>query len=248
MRAATLVIALVGVAGLAVAAAAQTPPAAPAIVRTVVAGTKISGLEVSPLYFKALTVTIPPGEASEVSVPDSIIYQLSGSTEITIAGETKNIKPGEALFIAGGKAASLKAGSGAPSNALHFLLAPAPALDQPAETAPAIVKELYRTTSPIPDLKSGSYDLNLTRITFPAQMSSNPPHHRTGAALYYIVSGTGATTVADKTTDKGPGSLVYEPDDLVHQWGNRGNEPFTFLAFNINPEGVAAVVPATSPK
>ena len=35
---------------------------------------------------------------------------------------------------------------------------------------------------------------------------------------------------------------------LVHQWGNPGNEPLTFLAFNINPEGVPAVVPETPAK
>jgi hypothetical protein len=29
----------------------------------------------------------------------------------------------------------------------------------------------------------------------------------------------------------------------VHQWGNPGDEPLIFLAFNINPEGVAAVLP-----
>src|ERR1700704_126104 len=85
------------------------------------------------------------------------------------------------------------------------------------------------------------YDLNLTRVTFPAQMPSNPPHHRSGAALYYIISGTGANTVDGKTEARGPGSLIYEPYGLVHQWGNPGNEPLTFLAFNINPEGVAAV-------
>jgi hypothetical protein len=33
-----------------------------------------------------------------------------------------------------------------------------------------------------------------------------------------------------------------EPFGLVHQWGNPGDEPLTFLAFNINPDGVAAVV------
>ena len=49
--------------------------------------------------------------------------------------------------------------------------------------------------------------------------------------------------MGDKTEAKGPGSLIYEPFDLVHQWGNPGSEPFTFLAFNINPEGVAAVLP-----
>jgi pterin-4a-carbinolamine dehydratase len=29
----------------------------------------------------------------------------------------------------------------------------------------------------------------------------------------------------------------------VHQWGNPGDEPLIFLAFNVNPEGVAAVLP-----
>ena len=103
--------------------------------------------------------------------------------------------------------------------------------------------ELYRTASPIPDLKPGGYDLNLTRVIFPAQMPSNPPHHRSGAALYYIISGIGANTVDGKTEARGPGSLIYEPYALVHQWGNPGNEPLIFLAFNINPEGVAAVLP-----
>ena len=137
---------------------------------------------------------------------------------------------------------SLKAGSGEPSTFLHFLLVPATDLNQPAEAAPAVVKEIYRTAEPIPDLKPGGYDLNLTRVTFPARMPSNAPHHRSGAALYYIVSGTGANTVEGKTEQRGPGSLIYEPFGLVHQWGNPGDEPLTFLAFNINPDGVPAVV------
>ncbi len=37
-------------------------------------------------------------------------------------------------------------------------------------------------------------------------------------------------------------SLIYEPYALLHQWGNPGNEPLIFLVFNINPEGVAAVL------
>jgi len=224
-------------------AAAQNPPAAPAIVRTMVAGTKLAGLGASPLYFKALSVTIPAGETSTVAAPDGILYQLSGSTEVSAGGRTKTIGPGEATVIAGGSAASLKAGNGGPSRALHFLLVPAAALDQPVETAPASIKELYRTPAPIPGLKPGGHELNLTRITFPPQMPSNPPHHRSGAALYYILSGNGANTVAGKTTARGPGSVIYEPFSLVHQWGNPGSEPLTFLAFNINPEGVAAVLP-----
>ena len=54
--------------------------------------------------------------------------------------------------------------------------------------------------------------------------------------------------MARKMADRRPGSLIYEPFGLVHQWGNPGNEPLTFLAFNINPEGVPAVVPETPAK
>jgi mannose-6-phosphate isomerase-like protein (cupin superfamily) len=79
-------------------------------------------------------------------------------------------------------------------------------------------------------------------------MPSNPPHHRSGAALYFIISGTGANTVDGKTEALGPGSLIYEPYALVHQWGNPGEEPLIFLAFNINPEGVAAVLPGAPAK
>jgi mannose-6-phosphate isomerase-like protein (cupin superfamily) len=137
----------------------------------------------------------------------------------------------------------LKAGSGGPSAFLHFFLVPAADLDRSAEAAPAVVKELYRTATSIPDLKAGGYDLNLARVSFPAQMPSNPPHHRSGAALYFIISGTGANTVNGATVARGPGSLIYEPFGLVHQWGNPGNEPLTFLAFNINPDGAPAVLP-----
>ena len=42
--------------------------------------------------------------------------------------------------------------------------------------------------------------------------------------------------------------LIYEPYGLMHQWGNPGDEPLTFLAFNINPEGVAAVLPGAPAK
>ena len=110
------------------------------------------------------------------------------------------------------------------------------------------MQELYRTLAPLPALKPGRYDLNLTRVTFPAQMPSNAPHHRSGAALYYILSGTGANTVEGKLETRTSGSLIYEPFGLVHQWGNPGASPLTFLAFNISPEGVPAVVAEAPPK
>ena len=234
---------LLGAMALPNSGAAQTAPAPPAITRTVVAAAKLPTVTDVPLHFKAVSITLQPDEKSGVSAANGILYQMSGLTEVSLDGEAKMLSAGEGLFIAGGKTAALTAGSGGPSTFLHFFLVPAVDLGRPVETAPAAVRELYRTATPIPDLKPGGYDLNLTRVTFPAQMPSNPPHHRSGAALYYIISGAGANTVDGKTEARGPGSLIYEPYALVHQWGNPGNEPLIFLAFNINPEGVAAVLP-----
>jgi quercetin dioxygenase-like cupin family protein len=200
-----------------------------------------------PALFR-LSVTLAPEQKSGVSKANGILYQLSGSTEVSLAGETKTINAGEGLFIGAGKSAELKAGSTAPSTFLHFFLVPAADVDKPAETAPAAVKQVYRTADPIPDLRSGDYDFNLTRVTFPAGMPSNAPHHRSGAALYYVLSGTGANTIDGKVISRAPGSFIYEPFDLVHQWGNPGNEPLTFITFNINPEGVAAVLPGAPAK
>jgi quercetin dioxygenase-like cupin family protein len=239
---------LLGAMALPAAGIAQTAPAAPAITRTMVAATKLPTVADVPLHFKAVSATLQPDEKSDVSAANGILYQMSGSTEVLLGGETKMLNAGEGLFIAGGETAALTAGSGGPSTFLHFFLVPAVNLGRPVETAPAAVRELYRTANSIPDLKPGGYDLNLTRVTFPAQMPSNPPHHRSGAALYYIISGTGANTVDGKTESRGPGSLIYEPYALMHQWGNPGNEPLIFLAFNINPEGVAAVLPGAPTK
>jgi quercetin dioxygenase-like cupin family protein len=239
---------LLGAMALPAPGTAQTTPASPAITRTVVAATKLSTVTDVPLHFKAVSVTLQPDGKSDVSAANGILYQMSGSTEVSLGGKAKILNAGEGLFIAGGETAALTAVSGGPSTFLHFFLAPAVDLGRPAETAPAAVRELYRTANPIPDLKPGGYDLNLTRVTFPAQMPSNAPHHRSGAALYFIISGTGANTVDGKTEARGPGSLIYEPYALVHQWGNPGNEPLIFLAFNINPEGAAAVLPGTPAK
>lgn len=233
------------VAGPALAQPAQAPPP---VTRTVVAATKLPSVVETPLYFRALRLALPPRETSTLSAANGILYQLSGSTEISLGSETKTLHAGDGMFLAGGKSASLKAGSDEASTLLHFLLTPAPDRNKPIVTVPLSMRELYRTAAPIPDLKPGIHDLNLTRVTFPAGMPSNPPHHRSGAALYYVLSGTGTNTIQGKAEAKGPGAWVYEPFGLVHQWGNAGDGPFDFLAFNVNPEGVAAVVPGEPPQ
>jgi quercetin dioxygenase-like cupin family protein len=248
MRITTTPVLMIAVSTLAASAFAQSTQALSTVTRIVVAATKLPSVVETPIYFRALHVSVPPGQTTTLSAANGILYLISGSTEISAGGELRALRTSDGLFVAAGKTASLTAGSDEPSNFLYFLLAPAQDRDQPVATAPAIVKELYRTAAPIPDLKPGSYDLNLTRITFPARTPSNPPHHRSGAALYYIISGLGTNTIEGNSETKGPGTLVYEPFSLVHQWGNAGDVPFTFLAFNINPEGIAAVLQGSPSK
>jgi quercetin dioxygenase-like cupin family protein len=246
MRLLTAGLILLATTAAAPFAAAQTPPSAPTTARTVVAAAKLPTVTDVPRHFRLVRVALPPGEKTSASGDNGVLYQVSGSTEVSACGDVKVLNAGEGLFVAPGMSCQVKTRSAEPSVFLHFRLASAADLDRQTEPPPAAVTELYRTPAPIPGLRSGGYDLNLTRVTFPARMPSNAPHHRSGAALYYVISGTGANTVNNQTIARGPGSLIYEPYGLVHQWGNPGDEPLTFLTFNINPEGVPAVRPGAA--
>ena len=165
-----------------VAAQPPTPPPA-AITRTVIATTKLPTVTEAPLHFRAVSVTLPPNDTSSVSGANGILYQLSGSTEVSVDDQPRTLNTGEGLFIAAGKKATLKAGSGVPSTFLHFIIAPVGDLDRPVEAAPATVRELYRTSAAIPDLKPGGYDLNLTRGYISAADAIQPAASSVGCGL-----------------------------------------------------------------
>ena len=116
-------IQLLGAVALAVSATAQTTPAPSAITRTVVAATKLPTVTDVPLHFRAVSITLAPGEKSGALAANAILYQISGSTEISVGGETRMLSGGQGLFIAAGKTAALKAGKEGPSTFLHFPLA-----------------------------------------------------------------------------------------------------------------------------
>src|SRR6202035_2439862 len=134
----TIGLLLLGAIALPVSATAQTTPTPPAITRTVVAATKLPTVTDVPRHFKAVSVTLQPDAKSGVSAASGILYQMSGSTEVVLGGETKMLNAGEALFIAGGETAALTAGSGGPSTLLHFFLVPPGGVGPPvrAVTAP----------------------------------------------------------------------------------------------------------------
>src|SRR6202023_1281918 len=111
----TIGIQLLGAMALAASATAQTTPAPPAITRTVVAATKLPTVTDVPLHFRAVSVTLTPSEKSGALAANGILYQNSGSTEISVGGETRMLNAGEALVTAAGKTAKPRAGAERPS-------------------------------------------------------------------------------------------------------------------------------------
>jgi hypothetical protein len=87
------------------------------------------------LHFKVVSITLRPDERSSVLAANGILYQMSGSIEVSLGGEAKMLTAEEGLFIAGGKRAALTAGSGVPSTFLHFSQARSVRSSQPFRKA-----------------------------------------------------------------------------------------------------------------
>ena len=81
-------------------AAAQTTPAPSAITRTVIAATKLPTVTDVPLYFRAVGVTLAPGEKTSVAAANGILYQISGSIEVSVGGEAKVLRSAGRIDVA----------------------------------------------------------------------------------------------------------------------------------------------------
>src|SRR5262249_30067625 len=114
-----LIVLLAGTWNISAAAQTAQPPAATA--RTVIAATKLQSVVDKPLKFRALSVTLAPGQQETVATFDGIFYQLTGTAEVSVGGETTPLSTGGGVFIAGGKSAVLKATGAAPSTSLSFV-------------------------------------------------------------------------------------------------------------------------------
>jgi hypothetical protein len=117
-------IQLLGAVALAASATAQTTPAPSAITRTVVAATKLPTVTDVPLHFRAVGVTLTPGEKSGALAANGILYQISGSTEILVGGETRMLSTGEGLFIFGREDSDAEGGKGRAINLPPLLPCP----------------------------------------------------------------------------------------------------------------------------
>src|SRR5207248_935193 len=114
--------------------------------------------------------------------------------DVTTGVDQRSVAKGDAVLVPAGERATFKSGLDTPVTFIHVVLSTAGELDTRMESPPAVVVELYRTASPIAGLKPGPYEFTIVRVTLPPHFPINPPHHRSGAALYYVFSGTGMFT------------------------------------------------------
>jgi quercetin dioxygenase-like cupin family protein len=210
-------------------------------VRNVLASAALPTVIDTPLHYKLLRVNIPAGQTISTRGANTFLFQMSGVLTATVSDASRTLRSNDAMFVGRGENATLKAASNEPAVFLQFMLVPSHDLQKVIVGVPAIANEMYRT-APIPGLKPGPYEFTLTRVTFPPRMPSNAPHYRSGGALYYVLSGVGTMTIAEKTETKVAGTPLFEPYGMVHRWANHGDNPLVLLQANISPEGVPAVM------
>ena len=152
-----------------------------------------------PLYFRLLRVRLPPLEQATYAGPNAVLYDLSGGLAASIGSTAQTVSEGAGTFIPAGTT-TFRA-SAEPASFLIFMLSPAADSEKAPLSGLATVEDLYRTPGPVPDLKAGPYEFSMTRVALPAGMPMNPAHYQSGAALYYILAGTGADDVHASVID-----------------------------------------------
>jgi quercetin dioxygenase-like cupin family protein len=238
----SIVLALATASSSVDALAQATPPAAPAASPTrAVLGTPISLPTVTdgPRVFVVHRVTLTPGQPTQLR-GDGFLYVLSGNVAATVDGQAVNLGPNQAVAVTASAAAQASASSTPNAVALYFGLGkPADPVMAPPNATTTLI---YKGEAPLPGLQPGKYEFSLARVVFPAGSPTNAPHRRSGAAVYYVESGTGLFTANGKAETRTAGAVQYEPNDLMHQWGNPGNSPLVFVQANISAEGAVPVI------
>ena len=235
-----LVLAALGLAAVTVIpAGAQDTPRADRPIRLVLASSKLP-LDENPLHFRLVRVTIPAGQSIVYTGPQGMIYPTSGALSITIAGDRRALRDGEGAFLAGGRRATLGAGTTAAAF-LHYLLVTRGELEALFHSRPAAASDLHRT-EPIPGLKPGPHEFTLTRVTVNPKIAAPPMHHRSGAAIYFVVSGSWIMHTEDKPEPRTRGHVQFEPNTFIHTWENVGETPGALLQANVSPENVPEII------
>ena len=210
-------------------------------VRVVMASSKLQVSADKPLHFRLLSISIPAGKSATFASADGLLFVARGKLELASGPEKSVIGEGEARFFAAGSQVTLRVPGSKPAMLLHYLLAPAATLGETAYAGAAKVAELYRGKDRAP-LSAGPHEFSLTRVSSPAGAPPPPMHHRSGAALYRVLSGTATIHMQGGDEPRRAGAVQYEPNGFVHTWENTGKTPLVLLQANISAEGAPEII------
>lgn len=222
-------------------AQAPAPPRPTGPIRLLLASGKLPSVVDTPLHFKLLRVTVPAGQSSAYSGPPGVLLPLTGTVTVNVGGEQRTLQEGEGIFVPGGQRAALAAGRSGSATLLHYLLVATADLGVDFYEKPATVVELHRTP-PIPNLSAGPYELSMTRVTVNPKLPAPPMHHRSGAALYYVMAGTWTLHMEGRDEPRERAHVQFEPNGFVHTWENVGSSTGVILQANISPEGAPEII------
>jgi quercetin dioxygenase-like cupin family protein len=223
---------------------ADSPADSPAL--TVLARTHLDSVIELPLFLRLYRAHLPAAQHAYYEGSSAMLYDLSGAATIEIdGGAAQPLAEGAGIFIAAGQEVTITAPQSEPTELLLFLLTARPNQGRGLISRPAVSQELYRTGDPLPGLRAGPYEFSLVRLSFPPGMPPDPAHSRTGAALDYVLAGSGAVTADGKTEMGSEGMALFEGFGWVHSLANPGEAPLVLLQANLSREGDPAVVPAT---
>ena len=243
LAAATLVIVGCGGGTAAPSATATSTAAALATAKADGAATanlgdgKIAALPKGTLYVQYLEIPQPAAATLAHAHIAGFVYGLEGATKVeTVGGETKDLKPTEAVFVPA-DTAHTHSNPGTTPNLWYFIsIRP-----NTARTAPATFpgqKEVFASADLAP-LADGAYSLGLRAVTVQPN-GRTAAHKHGGRETILALDGSVELHVqgaAVRTLKKGEG-VTIEADAPVQMF-NKGTTPAKFLAFFVTADGKA---------
>jgi len=214
---------------------------APRPVRTLIASARLASVAHAPMHFVVARIDLEKAQAVTLSGAESYLYLLSGRVALSGAGEVRALAAGEGAYLAADSKASAQNNGARPARLLRLSLAPAAALGALSPGGSGKVTEMFRTGAAIPHLEAGPYEFSLTKVTSPPKVKP-PLHHRSGAAIYYVLQGTATLHTESASEPRKAGAIQYEPNGFIHTWENSGGAPLELLQVNLSREGAPEII------
>jgi quercetin dioxygenase-like cupin family protein len=213
----------------------------PRPVRTLIASARLASVAHTPMHFVVARIDLEKAQTVALSGAEGYLYLLSGRVVLSGAAEMRTLTAGEGAYVSADSKASMQNNGARAARLLRLSLVPATALGALSYDPTGKVTEMYRTAAAIPHLEAGPYEFSLTKVTSPPKVKP-PLHHRSGAAIYYVLQGTGTLHMEAASEPRKAGAIQYEPNGFIHTWENSGRAPLVLLQVNLSREGAPEII------